>query len=69
MINLLEILPAEEKASAHKAVFVNDLKLSDFREILNKKGISAEISSGILWCCNDTIALRRVSTLTIFSCQ
>ena len=60
VMNVLELLPPDEKASAHKAVFVNDLKLSDFREVLNKRGISAEISSGILWCCNDTIALRRV---------
>ncbi|CAG0914549.1 unnamed protein product [Notodromas monacha] len=58
-VDVLEPLPENEKPGFHSALFINDLKLSDFRETLNRKGISAEISSGILWCCNDTIALRR----------
>lgn len=36
------------------------MRLSDFKQVLSRAGIEAEFNSGILWCGNGTIALRRV---------
>ena len=44
----------------HETVLVNELRLGDFKQVLTKAGITAEFSAGILWCCNGTIALRKV---------
>jgi len=38
---------------------MNQLKLSDFKQVLARNGISAEFINGALWCCNGTVALRR----------
>jgi cleavage and polyadenylation specificity factor subunit 2 len=44
----------------HATVFVNELKLSDFKQVLAKHGVPSEFSGGVLWCAQGTIALRRV---------
>lgn len=44
----------------HDPVFINELKLSEFKQILAKSNISSEFSGGVLWCCNGSIAIRRV---------
>jgi len=44
----------------HQTTFINELKLSDFKQVLNRSNISSEFSGGVLWCCNNTIAVRRV---------
>lgn len=49
-----EILP-------RKTIFINRLKLSDFKQILSKNNIPCELSKGVLWCCNRTVCVRRVS--------
>ena len=49
----------------HKAVFINEPKLSDFKQVLLKEGISAEFSAGVL-VCNNTVAIRRVSPWSLF---
>ncbi|XP_011500980.1 PREDICTED: probable cleavage and polyadenylation specificity factor subunit 2 [Ceratosolen solmsi marchali] len=54
----LEPLPLNEIPS-HQTAFINELKLSDFKQILNKSNIPSEFSGGVLWCCNNTIAVRR----------
>jgi len=46
-------------------VFINRLKLSDFKQILSKNNIPCELSKGVLWCCNRTVCVRRVSKLYI----
>jgi len=51
-----------DKIPAHNSVFINELKLSDFKQILMKHNISAEFSGGVLWCSNGTLALRRVNS-------
>lgn len=51
----------QDKISPHNAVFINELKLSDFKQVLNKNNITSEFSGGVLWCCNGSLALRRVS--------
>ncbi|KAK0084884.1 hypothetical protein PV326_006112, partial [Microctonus aethiopoides] len=54
----LEPLPLNE-VPEHQAIFINELKLSDFKQILNKNNIPSELSDGALWCCNDTTVIRR----------
>ncbi|XP_014210156.1 probable cleavage and polyadenylation specificity factor subunit 2 [Copidosoma floridanum] len=57
-IHTLEPL-APNEIPGHQTVFINELKLSDFKQILNKSNIASEFSGGVLWCCNNTIAVRR----------
>lgn len=59
----LEPIPLASEPPPHETVFINELKLSEFKQVLSKCNISCEISGGILWCCNGTIAIRRVSFL------
>ena len=49
------------QVAGHQTAFINELKLSDFKQVLNKNSIPSEFSGGVLWCCNGTIAVRRVS--------
>ncbi|KAJ3647638.1 hypothetical protein Zmor_019503 [Zophobas morio] len=46
----------------HETVFVNELKLSEFKQVLAKSNITSEFSGGVLWCCNGTLAIRRVES-------
>lgn len=50
-----------EKVALHDAIFINELKLSDFKQILLNNGIQAEFSGGILYC-NDKVSVRRRET-------
>ena len=50
------------QVAGHQTAFINELKLVDFKQILNKNNISSEFSGGVLWCCNGTVAVRRVCT-------
>ena len=43
-------------------MFVNEPRLSDFKQVLIKEGISAEFSAGVL-VCNNTVAIRKVCTV------
>lgn len=65
----LDPLPADE-IPPHDFVFLNELKLADFRKILMQNSIQSEISGGMLLCCNGTIALKRNDTgkVTIEGC-
>ncbi len=59
---LLTLAPLdEEDIPPHNSVFVNELKLSDFKQILQKHNINSEFSGGVLWCSNGTLALKRVN--------
>jgi len=41
-------------------VFVNELKLSDFKMVLTREGIPSEFSGGVLFCGKSSnVALRR----------
>ena len=64
------LAPIMDEAPSHKTVFVNELKLSDFKLILAKHGIVSEFSGGVLWCANGTVALKRQDTgrLTVEGC-
>ncbi|XP_030370142.1 probable cleavage and polyadenylation specificity factor subunit 2 [Scaptodrosophila lebanonensis] len=50
----------EDEIPVHNSVLINELKLSDFRQVLMRNNINSEFSGGVLWCCNGTLALRRV---------
>ncbi|KAG8232888.1 hypothetical protein J437_LFUL004758 [Ladona fulva] len=43
----------------HPTVFINELKLSDFKQVLTRNGIPSEFSGGVLWCCGGILAVRR----------
>lgn len=60
----LEPIP-DEAVPPHKSTFVNELKISDFKQVLLRNNIPSEFSNGALWCANSTIAIRRVSFLCI----
>lgn len=51
----------------HDPVFINELKLSEFKQILAKSNISSEISGGVLWCCNGSMVIRRVRIFNIIN--
>lgn len=55
----LEPIP-DENVQPHKSTFVNELKISDFKQVLLKNNIQSEFYNGALWCANSTIAIRRV---------
>ncbi|XP_058465786.1 probable cleavage and polyadenylation specificity factor subunit 2 [Malaya genurostris] len=59
-----------DELPAHNSVFINELKLIDFRQVLMKANINSEVSGGVLWCSNGTLALKRVDTgkVTIEGC-
>ncbi|KAK7074959.1 cleavage and polyadenylation specificity factor subunit 2 [Halocaridina rubra] len=54
----LNIMPLEE-VPYHEPVFVNDVRLSEFKQVLARTGIASEFNAGILWCSNGTIALKK----------
>lgn len=61
---------AADDIPPHDFVFLNELKLAEFRQVLMKNNIQSEISGGMLLCCNGTIALKRIDTgkVTIEGC-
>lgn len=65
----LDPLPADD-IPPHDFVFLNEIKLADFRQILMRHNIQSEISGGMLLCCNGTIAIKRNDTgkVTIEGC-
>lgn len=56
----LEPLSAN-KNIPHQTVFINELKLSEFKQALARANIPSEVQTGVLLCCNGTVAIRRVS--------
>uniref|UniRef100_A0A674F3I0 Cleavage and polyadenylation specificity factor subunit 2 n=1 Tax=Salmo trutta TaxID=8032 RepID=A0A674F3I0_SALTR len=59
VIPTLEPLPAHE-IPGHQSVFINEPRLSDFKQVLLREGIQAEFVGGVL-VCNNIVAVRRVS--------
>ncbi|XP_031632233.1 probable cleavage and polyadenylation specificity factor subunit 2 [Contarinia nasturtii] len=52
----------DEAVEPHKSTFVNELKISDFKQVLSRNNIQSEFSNGALWVANSTIAIRRIDT-------
>lgn len=59
---MLTLAPLDEnEIPPHDSVFINELKLSDFKQVLLKNNIASELSGGVLLCANGTLAIRRVN--------
>lgn len=59
----LALCPMDDhEIKPHDSVFLNELKLSDFKQVLAKHHIASEFAGGVLWCSNGTLALKRVDT-------
>lgn len=58
-IYTLEPLPLNQIVG-HQTAFINELKLLDLKQVLTKNNIPSEFSGGALWCCNGTVAVRRL---------
>lgn len=58
----LEPLSDDIKITPHNSVFINELKLVDFKQVLMRNNISAEFVNGVLWCAGEKVALKRVDT-------
>lgn len=59
-----ELLPTltslpPHKVAGHVTIFINELKLSDFKHVLIRNGVQAEFSGGVLYCSNQSVAIRR----------
>lgn len=52
------------KVPGHQSVFMNEPRLSDFKQVLLREGIQAEFVGGVL-VCNNQVAVRRVSVFLI----
>lgn len=50
-----------ESIPSHNAIFINELKLSDFKQVLLNNNIQAEFSDGILYC-GDKLAVKKRET-------
>ncbi|KAG7239723.1 hypothetical protein INR49_028659 [Caranx melampygus] len=57
VIPTLEPLPPHE-IPGHQSVFINEPRLSDFKQVLLREGIQAEFVGGVL-VCNNMVAVRR----------
>lgn len=63
---MLTLEPLSGSVVPHETVFINELKLSEFKQALSKANIPAEVQAGVLLCCNGTIAVRRVRFFLIY---
>lgn len=57
MMPVLKSLP-QNMVPGHVTIFVNDCKLSQFKQVLLKNRIQAEFSGGVLYC-NNKVAVKR----------
>ena len=54
-----EVFSLSSQITGHTSVYINEPRLSDFKQVLNKAGIQAEFAGGVL-ICNNNVAVRRV---------
>ncbi|KAK0071692.1 hypothetical protein PV325_012499 [Microctonus aethiopoides] len=52
--------------SKEKNLILFEIKLLNFKQILDKNNIPSELSDGALWCCNDTIVIRQEAGKIVF---
>ena len=48
-----------KQTQAHKSVFLGDVKLAEFREVLRKEGFKAELFGGVLLTLDGNLALKK----------
>ena len=61
---ILDVAPAES-IRFHKPVMVGDVKLSEFRSLLNSRGFTCEFASGVLVVNKNVIVRKEGSNLTL----
>ncbi|CAN6461689.1 unnamed protein product [Victoria cruziana] len=61
--DMLSLLPLSAAAPPHNSVLVGDLKLADFKHFLSGKGVSVELSGGVLRC-GEYVTVRKVRDST-----
>ena len=57
VVPVLEQLPPE-LIPGHMTVFIDEVKLRDFKQVLTKAGIHAEFTGGVL-VCNNVVAVKK----------
>ncbi|KAH3763735.1 cleavage and polyadenylation specificity factor subunit 2 [Pelomyxa schiedti] len=59
---LVETLPGRNTCppEGHQMVFVGDVRLSEFCEVLSRTGVQVLIDHGILLCCGGKVSLQKV---------
>lgn len=55
----------KNSAKGHPAVFLGNLKFSDLKKVLNKKGIQADFYDGVLVCSEGLVNIEKVSPTQI----
>lgn len=60
VIPILQPLPLSQ-IPGHPTIFINEVKLSDFKQVLVRNGIQSEFVGGILYC-NNVVAVKRNET-------
>ena len=58
LLPTLRPLPQTEHPT-HGTAFINELKLSDFKQVLVNSGVQCEFAGGVLYCNNQVVAVRR----------
>jgi cleavage and polyadenylation specificity factor subunit 2 len=61
----LDVALAGGPTKTKPSVFVGDVRLSEFKKVLQAEGIQAEFKGEGILVCNDQVAVRKVS----FSCN
>ncbi|KAI9258770.1 beta-lactamase-like protein [Phascolomyces articulosus] len=58
----LDVDTTDEQPSKAPSVFVGDIRLSEFKKVLQGEGISAEFKGEGVLVCNDCVAVRKTGT-------
>ena len=56
----LDVDTTDEQPPKAPSVFVGDIRLSEFKKVLQQEGISAEFKGEGVLVCNDCVAVRKV---------
>ncbi|KAI7899636.1 beta-lactamase-like protein [Cokeromyces recurvatus] len=62
----LDIATHDQRIKWDPSVFVGDVRLSEFRKVLQAEGIQAEFKGEGILVCNDHVAVRKVSCIYIY---
>ena len=58
----LDVTPSDSLTKWEPSVIVGDVRLSEFRKILQAEGIQAEFRGEGILVCNDRVAVRKTGT-------
>ncbi|KAI8087359.1 beta-lactamase-like protein [Thamnidium elegans] len=58
----LDVAMAEDSTKVEPSIFVGDVRLSEFKKVLQSEGIQAEFKGEGILVCNDHVAVRKTGT-------